>query len=291
MKREKTVLTVCSFAVGVNFVLFLVKLYVSLSSNSISIFSDSINNLSDSLSCLLVVFSVSFAFKFAKQGISYIAGKVEQLLSFLLAIVVGIIGFSFAYSSVERLMYPTPVWFTYKYFAVISATALVKLGMFFVFGFYSKKTSSPIIKVMKADSITDFAVTCVTLVSFTLTQYTEFTVDAFAGLIISAVIIIQALKLIKDNLLSLLNVVKKEKREAFFEAVYETVGENVSKVKFSVDGEDEVSAYVFLKKSTVSDFEAVTEKIQKNCFEKTKINTYVIIGQDDEYKENKNNER
>lgn len=276
MKREKTVARVCAFAIGVNLILFFTKLYISLSANSISIFSDAINNLSDSLSCALALVCMLAALKLAKRGISYLVGKIEQVLSFLLAIVVVVIGFSFAYSSIERLMYPAPVWFSMKYFSLIALTALTKLVMFFVFRSFAKKTASPVIKVMQADSITDFAVTTVTLITFTMTRYTEYTVDAFAGLIISAIIIVQAIRLIKENLMAVLNLVEKSKREAFENAVKE-VAENIGEITFSVEGEGNIKGYVTLVGEDEEEFLQKAKAIEKNCFEKTGIKALVIL--------------
>lgn len=278
--REKAIASVCTFGALTNLVLFFTKLYVSLSANSISIFSDAINNLSDSLSCVLAVVCMLCAAGFVKKGISYLAPKIEQVLSFILAIVVLIIGLSFAYSSLERFMYPAPVWFSVKYFAVISVTALVKLAMFFVYKVFSKKTGSPIIKVMATDSITDFAVTVVTLISFTMTQFTEYTVDAFAGLVISVIIVAGAVKLIKTNLLAVLGVIKKEKREEFIQSAKEIAGENVLDVSFRVDGEDDITGFVRLHLKNEDDFRKQAKEISLNCFEKTGIKAEVIIVSD-----------
>ncbi len=282
MEREKTVVKVCIFGTIANLVLFFTKLYVSLSANSISIFSDAVNNLSDSLSCVLAVICMLCAVGFAKKGISYLAAKIEQLLSFILAIVVAIIGLNFIYSSIERLIYPTPVWFSVKYFAVIASTAFVKLFMFFIYRSFLKRTGSPIIKVMAADSITDFAVTLVTLISFSMTHFTEYTVDAFAGFIISIIIVIEAVKLIKTNLLAVLNVVKREKREEFIEIAKEISGKKVLDVSFSVDGEDDITGFIRLLCKTDDNFKIEAKEISKACFEKTGIKAQVVISLDDE---------
>ncbi|MGN1118336.1 MAG: cation transporter, partial [Acutalibacteraceae bacterium] len=131
MKKDKAVFYVCSVAFSVNIILFFIKLYIGLRTNSISIYSDAVNNLFDSLSGLLTLVTLSLIIKNADLSTEGTVRKSEQLFSFLMALAVAFTGFYFAYSSVERLMYPTPVWYTGLFLAVLILTALIKAGMFF----------------------------------------------------------------------------------------------------------------------------------------------------------------
>lgn len=255
-----------------NLLLFFIKLYVSLSSNSISIWSDAVNNLADCLSCLLGAVCMLVSVKFVKSGLSFVVGRVERLLSLLLSLAVAFVGLSFAYSSLERFMYPTPIWFSVKFAFMIAVTALGKLLLFVFYGIQSKKNDSSVIKVMKADSMLDFFITLTTLASFTLTRYTEFAVDAVFGLLISIFITAGAIKMLKGAVCGVLGLIKKEKREAFFDFLKE---ENIKpeKTVFSVEeGEKEYAVVVlsaFLQKDEAS--------LQRLCKEKTGINLIFTI--------------
>ncbi|MBO5433575.1 MAG: cation transporter [Clostridia bacterium] len=81
----------------INLILFLVKLSVGLSANSISIYSDAINNLFDCISAVLTLCS------FSVLSVGAYAEKTEQLLSFLISCFIGFSGAYFLYSSAERL--------------------------------------------------------------------------------------------------------------------------------------------------------------------------------------------
>ncbi len=181
-------------------------------------------------------------------------------------------GLSFAYSSLERFMYPTPIWFSVKFAFMIAVTALGKLLLFVFYGIQSKKNDSSVIKVMKADSMLDFFITLTTLASFTLTRYTEFAVDAVFGLLISIFITAGAIKMLKGAVCGVLGLIKKEKREAFFDFLKE---ENIKpeKTVFSVEeGEKEYAVVVlsaFLQKDEAS--------LQRLCKEKTGINLIFTI--------------
>ncbi|MGN0468510.1 MAG: cation diffusion facilitator family transporter [Acutalibacteraceae bacterium] len=276
MKREKSVLKVCAFGAGVNLILFFIKLYVSLTSNSISIFSDSINNLSDCLSCVLSAVCMAAALKLAEKGTAYLVSKIEQVLSFILAIVVFAVGCGFAYSSIERFMYPTPVWFAVRYFIVVAVTAVIKLLMFFYYRKKARQTDSPVIRVMAADSLLDTGITVVTLITFTMTNFTKYTVDAAAGLFISIFIIIQAVRLIKGSLFGVLNFVPEEKRLAVESTAEEISGHKVHEISYSVDSEKEISAYITLDGENEINRE-LAEKIANACLEKTGIKAHIVF--------------
>ena len=59
MKKRNSLLVVCAIAFSVNLLLFFIKLYIGLRSNSISIYSDAVNNLFDSLSGLVTLIFMS----------------------------------------------------------------------------------------------------------------------------------------------------------------------------------------------------------------------------------------
>lgn len=264
--REKHVSLCCAVGAGVNLLLFFVKLYVSLSSNSISIWSDAVNNLADCLSCLLSSICMLVSVKLIKDGLSFVVGRLERLLSLLLSLAVTFVGLSFAYSSLERFMYPTPIWYSVKFASLIAVTAGAKLLLYFFYRLQSKKSSSAVIKVMKTDSVLDFFITLTTLISFTLTRYTEFAIDAVFGLIISIFITVNAVKMLCESVSGVLGLVKKEKREEFF-AFLEEKGLSDAKTAFSIEENEKPTALVTLSKESEEDLSL----LQKECFEKTGI--------------------
>lgn len=242
----------------INFILFGVKLYIGLSTNSIGIYSDSVNNLFDALSVFLAfvcIYAVSREKDFASRGT---AAKTEQLCSFIMAIAVAAAGFGFAYSSLERLMYPTPVWFSPLYLGVLLGTAAVKLGMFVFLAFAVKTNASPVISVMKTDSILDCCITLVTALTLFVSARGTYSVDAFAGLAISAVIIVSAVRSIISSGASLINHIPREKRNEFYNALYEIIQEEkISGIKFTNEN-GVITAFVSCDGS-VSDVPSISE--------------------------------
>ncbi len=216
--------------------------------------------------------------KFIRSGLSFAVGRLERLLSLLLSLAVAIVGAGFAYSSLERLMYPTPIWFTVKYASLIAATAAAKLLLFILLSSWQKKAPSSVIGVMKTDSLLDFFITLTSLISFTLTRYTEFAIDAFFGIAISVFITVNAIKMLVTAVRGVLGLIKKEQREKVFE-ILESEKVEFSQISFSLEGQGKAVALIELSGDCVLN----EQSLKQLCLEKAGVNIIT-------YKENKSKE-
>lgn len=194
IKSNKLKKTVSILAAITDLLLFIVKIYIAISTNSISIYVDSLNSLADTFVCLFafIGFIVSAVEPNEKYPFGY--GKTEELINLLLSTVILMTGFVFVYTSLQRLMYPVPVWYSTKYAAVIGGTALVKLIMGIVFNRIDKKHKSDIIKNLSVDSFLDFFMSFCIVISFTLTSKFGYAIDSVMGLVASVIIIVSGLK-------------------------------------------------------------------------------------------------
>lgn len=276
MKKQNGILGVCAFAFGSNLALFLIKLYVGLCANSISIFSDAVNNLFDSLSGLLTFVCLAAVLKATDLSTRSVVRKSEQLLSFIMAIIVALTGFYFAYTSLERFMYPTPVWYAEKYLIMLSMTAAVKLVMWFIYRLWAKKISSPVIKVMSFDCVLDFFITGVTILTLILSKNEGYSFDAIFGLVISTVIVISAVKMIISGGSQLINYVSRDKR-AEVEKLLGKLGDGIKpeSVTYYTDG-DSVSAYIKIEEQDMERAAENIEKVKNDCKEITDIDLIFV---------------
>ena len=276
---EKLLLLVLAVGVVCNLILFFTKLYIGLSANSVCIWSDAVNNLADALSCGISVSFLAVALRVSRNRLPFVAEKAQQLLSLLLALIVLFVGVSFAYSSLERFLYPTPVWFQMKFFYCLLATALAKLGMFFFYRAFARKIGSGVLRVMQNDSILDFFVTLTTLISFVLTRHVDFAVDAVFGLLISVLICVNAGKMIKDAVTSLLNIVPKAKREQLHALLLESgLLEEVPEIRYDIDENGGITATVsgpFAPGAEADARAALAEKVQEHTDIKLRFVLYV----------------
>lgn len=265
-------MSVCLISFLVNFILFIAKFYVGLSANSISIYSDGVNNLFDSLSGVLSVICFYFALKGADLSSKSRNEKTEQFLSLILSVVVVGAGFVFAYNSAERLMYPTPVWFTYKYLWIITGTATVKILMFAFLSFKNKKLESSVLKVMSVDSLLDFFITAVTVITLLVSQKGTYSFDAYCGIGISILIIIPGVKMTVSSGKELLNLADYRQRETIEKMLIECgITKENTELEFSFSEERRV----YIRTSDDIGEESFV-KVKGQIFEQTGIKMYMV---------------
>ena len=278
-QNTKITLSVCGFAFAANLVLFSVKLYVGLSSNSISIFSDAINNMFDSLSGLVTFICLMCVASSARTDADPVIRKTEQLFSFIISVITTLAGFYFLYNSLERFLYPAPVWYMTKYLVLICVTAAAKLMMFMFYRLMSKKSASLVIRVLALDSLLDFFITCATVISLVLSQNAGVAVDAIFGLVISCVIIISAVKMVLSGAASLINFVSSERRETVREIICGNPAvSGCAEIKYLTDSDD-VYAYArisFQEDADSAQIEKAVSQISEKCAEKAGIKVNVI---------------
>lgn len=272
MLNTRAVCRVLVSVLIVNFLLFGVKLYIGLASNSISIFSDAVNNLFDALSAALTFTVLLLMLRAADRNASGMLQKGEQLFSFLISIVVTLTGLYFAYSAAERFMYPAPVWYTRLYLWVLVGSALVKLGLAWFLRAKSRALASPVLKMICFDSVLDFFITCFTVLTLLLSGAEHFSFDALFGLVISIAIIVPAVKMLRSSGAALINFVPAAKREKLNLALEESgAAESLLYVKYLCSG-DETECFAFFSAPPPG-----RQALAKRVLDETGINLYFYI--------------
>lgn len=267
-KSEKNVFIV---VLAVNLLLFAVKLYVGLSSNSISIYSDGINNFFDGFSSAASLVFFSFVMKNGGAIFKSAREKGEQLITFILSVIIVATGLVFLYNSAERLMYPTPVWFSMRYFYLLSATAVTKLLLFFFLKRKAPETGSEIIKVMSVDSLMDFFITAVTVITLYASHKGSFSFDACTGILISVIILVSGIKNLRQNTALLLNHPEKRDREKIEEIIQEYLLAENAQVDFSLGKEKKIYLEV---SGDIADERL--ENLKERIFKETEYSLYLL---------------
>ena len=253
MKKLTPVCRVCLFALFANLLLFGVKLYVGLAANSITVFSDAVNNLFDALSGGVSFAGLFFISRMADRSAAATFKKGEQLFSCVISVIITFTAACFAYSSLERLMYPTPVWYTPLHVWGLLGTAAGKLTMFFVFRRAALRERSSVARLMAADSVLDLCITLVSALTLWLSSKETFRVDAGCGLMISVALAVPAVRAVVKNAAGLVGFVPAKKREAVNAILAETVpAEAIADMRYLVE-EDETVLLLTVRQGTPLD--------------------------------------
>ncbi len=273
-KRLSPVLILAGF---INLILFIIKYYIGVHTNSLCIYTDSVNNLMDTLSLCLALVGISFLNKPATDRFKFGFGKMESITTFIMSLIMTVAGCSFAYNSLSRFMAPVPVWYFTKYAFVLGITCLVKLSLGVIFTFRYKRNHSPVLKTVMLDSYLDCAITLITLVSFTLSSTMGFALDSVLGLAISIIIAILGIRLIISSISDLIGLRNADVEEKVSFLVKEVNADLVIK-DINVHSYGDENLYVTLNLSLTDkniDFLSVQNTIKNRL--KTELNCYSNI--------------
>lgn len=200
--RIKQSILLLAIGIAVNIALVAVKLYVGMSSNSLTIMLDAANSIFDVLTSAvtLIAFALLFIPRSAEAPFGY--GRSEYLAGFIVAVASAVVGGLFMVRSVNRLAMPEPVWFGWQSCVLIAVAIPVKLALALLYFIKNKKLKSKAISAIALDCCLDVGITGASLVAFAVTSKVDYAADAIFGIVISALILVFAIKMIADNVRS-----------------------------------------------------------------------------------------
>ncbi len=198
---KKYYYTAGALGIAVNFLLFMVKLYVGNAVFSLTIYCDAVNNLGDTFSCVIAMLGFYLAVKLGGRR----GARTQSLAAFVIGIIIAITGLFFVYRGLDRLMYPAATSYSLKYVAVIVSTVFVKAALGGAMVFLNKKSPSPITKALALDSFLDCLITLFTLISVVLVTKVNFAFDAYFAFICGGAITVEAVRNIVKETKFLIN--------------------------------------------------------------------------------------
>lgn len=196
----------CIIAIVVNVVLFAFKLFVGILSNSQAITTDSINNLSDSASAVMNLFGFHMSGKPADRDHPFGHGRVEYIVALIISGLVILIGFEFLKTSIERIIHPEAIKYEFFMLIILVGSILTKIGLFIFYKRLSRELDSKSFSAAASDSISDVAITSVTLIALIASSAFGWKIDGYVGAIVSVLVIYAGINVAKDSISPLLGV-------------------------------------------------------------------------------------
>ena len=204
--RTRTVIGSLSGAVGIgcNLLLFSLKLLVGTLAASVSITADAMNNLSDATSSIVTLLGFKLAEKPADEDHPYGHARFEYLSGLAVAVMIMVIGFELAKSSVEKILNPTAVEFSFAACVVLLGSIAVKLWLAFFNNKLGKMIHSGALEATAADSRNDCIATFAVLLAALIESVTSFRIDGWMGLAVALFILYSGWNLAKETISPLL---------------------------------------------------------------------------------------
>ena len=198
--REKYGIIACIVNILLNIFLFTLKLMIGLLSQSISIMADGFDNLVDSLLSVVIILGFKVANKPADEKHPFGYGRIEYIFTLLVSIFILLFGALFIKNSLMQILRPKPI--KYSNIALISLIISILIKVFLVKfnGRIGEKIKSPLMKLNVLDCLTDILSTGATIISLTLSSFTEFPIDGFIGIIVSIFILYTGFKSAADSI-------------------------------------------------------------------------------------------
>lgn len=193
-----------AMGIFLNLCLFTGKFIAGSLSNSIAITADAFNNLSDAGSSVVTLAGFKMAGQKADKDHPFGHGRIEYLAGLLVSLAILLVGVELAKTSVDKILHPAQVEFSYLSMGILAAAICVKLWMYRFNRCLSKKLGSAAMAAAAADSLTDSAATAVVLAGAAVGRFTGVHIDGWAGILVALFILYTGFSSARDTLNPLL---------------------------------------------------------------------------------------
>ncbi len=189
-------------AVGIclNVLLFAGKFFAGLLSGSIAITADAFNNLSDAGSSFVTLLGFHLAGQKADAGHPFGHGRIEYLSGLVVSVLILLMGVELGKSSVGKILHPEAVDSSPLVVAILCASIAVKLYMFLYNRRLGRKLGSTAMEATALDSLSDSAATSAVLIATLAGYFTDWMIDGWCGLLVTAFILWSGISAAKETL-------------------------------------------------------------------------------------------
>lgn len=190
--------------IGLNILLFAGKLFAGTLSGSVAITADAFNNLSDAGSSVVTLLGFRLAGKKPDAGHPFGHGRMEYISGLVVAGLILVMGAELAKSSVDKILHPEAVTFSWLACGILLASIAVKLYMYRYNRAVGKKIDSAAMAATAADSLSDTAATAAVLLATVASRFISVPLDGWVGLVVALFILWSAVQAARDTISPLL---------------------------------------------------------------------------------------
>lgn len=206
-KFDREAFAVMSGGVGIicNILLAVFKFAVGKLSGSISITADALNNLSDVASNGVTIVGARLSKKPVDKEHPFGHGRMEYISALAVSALILIMGFELAKSSVQKIINPEKLNFSFVYIIILGASILVKLWIAYFNNRLYKHTDNINLKAVRQDSLNDCISTGATILALCITHIFKIAwIDGAIGLCVAVIILLGGIDIAKEIISPLL---------------------------------------------------------------------------------------
>ena len=176
------------------------KFLAGLLTGSIAVTADAFNNLSDAGSSVVTLAGFRLTAKQADDDHPFGHGRIEYLTGLLVAAAILLVGVELARTSLEKILQPEAVDFSWLSVGILCASILVKLWMSAFNRRLSRRIGSAAMAATAADSLSDVVATSAVLLGTLAGHFFSLRIDGWVGILVAAFILRAGWEAAKDTL-------------------------------------------------------------------------------------------
>ena len=186
--------------IGLNILLFAGKFFAGTIAGSIAITADAFNNLSDAGSSFVTLLGFQLAGQKPDSDHPFGHGRIEYLSGLAVSMLIILMGFELAKSSLDKILHPAPVDSSWLVIAILCVSICVKLYMSFYNRSLGKKLNAPAMLATAADSLSDSIATTAVLIATLVGRFSGLMIDGWCGILVAAFILWSGFNAAKDTI-------------------------------------------------------------------------------------------
>ena len=202
--REGIITITSGLSIAVNLLTAVIKIIIGTLTASIAIISEGVNNCTDALTSILTLLATKLARKHpdAKHPFGY--GRLEYLASLAIAVLILVSGSQTLIGSIKLVVQPEELNISYLALVIVATSAVIK----FFLGTYTirmgRKADSSALVGVGVECRNDSFSSCITIVASLIFLLGKINVDAYAGILISLLILRSGLDVLLKTVSDLL---------------------------------------------------------------------------------------
>lgn len=274
--RERIIVRTSIIGITTNIFLVIFKAIVGILSHSIAVILDAVNNLSDALSSVITIIGAKLAGKAPNKKHPLGYGRIEYLSSMIVSAIVLYAGFTSFLESAKKIITPDKPDYSIMSLIIIAVAIVVKL----ILGYYVKKqgekVNSGALVASGSDASFDAVLSFSVLVSAIIFMIWKISLEAYVGIVISAVIIKSGIEMMAETLDDILGkrtdkavsdkikdiITSEEKIIGAYDLIINNYGPNKNYASVHIELPDTM---------TVREVDEMTRKIELNVYKHTGV--------------------
>lgn len=198
-ERQRIITKTSIVGIIANLIIASIKILIGIVANSLAIVSEGVNNATDSASSFIMLIGTKLSTKKPDEDHPFGHGRIEYLTGLVIGIIILMTGIGLIRESIYSIMQPKGMSVNALAVGIIVFSAIAK----YTLGEYTmrkgKSVESDALIAIGKDSKNDSFISIITIVSSLIFIFTGYSLDAYAGLIFSLVVLKAAYDTLKNT--------------------------------------------------------------------------------------------